>query len=68
MKHPGKVEIYRVFTAKIRQGKIRFREECDQYFAEFLTTEEARKIAAEIVALADELDLIGKLSPPGEYD
>lgn len=68
MKHPAIVQIERVFSAKIRGGKIRFREECDQYFQEFLTADEVRVLASQLEDLADELDVIGRLSPPGEYE
>lgn len=68
MKHPAIVQIERVFSAKIRGGKIRFREECDRYFEAFLTADEVRVLASQLEDLADELDVIGRLSPPGQYE
>lgn len=66
MKHPAVVGIDKVFSAKIREGKIRFREECDQYFTEYLTSDETRAIAAELMDLANQLDIAN--NHPGDFD
>lgn len=52
----------RVLSVKFREGKIRFREECDAYFTEYLTPDEVRQLSAELLTLADEFEAI---KPPG---
>jgi preprotein translocase subunit Sec61beta len=45
----------KIFSVVVEAGGLRFYEECDRYYNCLLTPMEVQKLAAELIALADEV-------------
>lgn len=57
-----RMEDKRVFSIGRREGKALIWELCDEYFVDTMTTAELRQLAAELIAVADDIDAGGVIA------